>query len=51
MLETLEEPDEIWLNDETQHNYMNTFYLIKYYKDEVFAVNFRIENDTLSLKT
>ena len=43
MLETLHAPDEVWLNDEIKHDLLDTYCLLKYYNDEVLAVNYRIE--------
>lgn len=51
MLDTLKNPDEVWLNDEIKHDQLDTYCLLKYYRDNVMVVNFRIENDTLALKT
>lgn len=51
MLETLQKPDEVWLNDEIKHNLLDTYCLLKYYEDEVLAVNYRIEGEQLVLKT
>ena len=51
MLETLQHPDEVWLNDEIKHDWLDTYCLLKYYEDEVLAVNYRIEGEQLVLKT
>ena len=51
MLETLHAPDEVWLNDEIKHDLLDTYCLLKYYRDEVLAVNYRIEGEKLVLKT
>lgn len=72
MKETLENPDELWLNNEIkidrltfrkwiiggkkddklakQLNYDN-FSAIKYYKDEVIVVNYKINNGVLELRS
>lgn len=51
MLETLESPDEVWLNDDIRKNVYDTYNLMKYYQDGVVVANFRIENEKLVLKT
>lgn len=51
MMETLREPDEVWLNDEIKKNELDTYCLIRYYSDGVLVVNYRIEGDRLLLKT
>lgn len=51
MLETLHAPDQVWLNDEIKHDLLDTYCLLKYYRDEVLAVNYRIEGEKLVLKT
>ena len=51
MLETLHAPDEVWLNDEIKHDLLDTYCLLKYYRDEALAVNYRIEGEKLVLKT
>lgn len=51
MLETLQAPDEIWLNDEIKRNELDTYSLLRYYNDGVIVVNYRIENEKLLLKT
>lgn len=51
MLETLESPDEVWINDEIDHNSLDTYNLIKYYKDGAIVANYRIEDDKLMLKS
>ena len=57
MLDTLQNPDEVWLNNEIEKNAqekaeeLNTYCLMKFYRDEVVAVNYRIEGEELVLKT
>lgn len=57
MLDTLQHPDEVWLNNEIEKNALNkapeldTYCLLKFYRDEVVAVNYRIEDEQLLLKT
>lgn len=57
MLDTLQHPDEVWLNNEIEKNAQNkaeeldTYCLMKFYQDEVVAVNYRIEGEELVLKT
>lgn len=51
MLETLENPDEVWINDESRKNIFDTYNLMRYYKDGVIVANFRVENGRLLLKT
>lgn len=51
MLETLESPDEVWLNDDIRKNVYDTYNLMKYYQDGVVVANFRTENEKLVLKT
>ena len=57
MLDTLRNPDEVWLNNEIEKNAqekaeeLNTYCLMKFYRDEVVAVNYRIEGEELVLKT
>lgn len=51
LLETLKDPDEVWLNDEIKKNELDTYCLVRYYKDGVIVVNYRIEGDRLQLKT
>ena len=43
-------PDEVWLNDEIKHDLLDTYCLLKYYRDEALAVNYRIEGEKLVLK-
>ena len=51
MLDTLQHPDEVWLNDEIKSNELDTYCVMKFYRDEVVAVNYRIEGEELVLKT
>lgn len=57
MLDALKHPDEVWLNNELEKNVqnkaeeLNTYCLMKFYRDEVVAVNYRIEGEELVLKT
>lgn len=51
MLDTLQHPDEVWLNDEIKSNELDTYCVMKFYQDEVVAVNYRIEGEELVLKT
>ena len=57
MIDTLMNPDEVWLNNEIEKNAqekaeeLNTYCLMKFYRDEVVAVNYRIEGEELVLKT
>lgn len=51
MLDTLQNPDEVWLNDEIKPNELDTYCLMKFYQDEVVAVNYRIEGEELVLNT
>lgn len=51
MLETLQDPDEVWLNDEIKKDELDTYCLLRYYNDGAMVVNYRIENNKLSLKT
>ena len=51
MLETLQSPDEVWLNDEIKKNELDTYSLLRYYNDGVIVVNYRIEDEKLLLKT
>lgn len=57
MLDTLQNPDEVWLNNEIGKNAqekaerLDTYCLMKFYRDEVVAVNCRIEGEELVLKT
>lgn len=51
MLETLQAPDEVWLNDEIKKNELDTYSFLRYYNDGVMVVNYRIEDEKLLLKT
>ena len=57
MLDTLMNPDEVWLNNEIEKNslekaeQLDTYCLLKFYRDEVMAVNYKIEGEALVLKT
>lgn len=57
MLDTLMDPDEVWLNNEIEKNslekaeQLDTYCLLKFYRDEVVAVNYKIEGEALVLKT
>ena len=57
LLDTLMDPDEVWLNNEIEKNalekteQLDTYCLLKFYRDEVLAVNYKIEGDALVLKT
>lgn len=51
MLDTLQHPDEVWLNNEIKENELDTYCLLKFYRDEVMTVNYRIEGEELVLKT
>lgn len=57
MLDTLQNPDEVWLNNEIEKNALekeqalNTYCLLKFYRDEVMTVNYRIEGEELVLKS
>lgn len=57
MLDTLMNPDEVWLNNEIEKNslekaeQLDTYCLLKFYRDEVVAVNYKIEGEALVLKT
>ena len=51
MLDTLQHPDEVWLNNEIKSDELNTYCLLKFYRDEVMTVNYRIEGEELVLKT
>lgn len=57
MLDTLRNPDEVWLNNEINKNALDkeeeldTYCLLKFYRDEVMAVNYKIEGERLVLKT
>ena len=51
MLDVLQNPDEVWLNDEIKPDDLDTYCLMKFYRDEVVAVNYRIEGEELVLKT
>lgn len=48
MLDTLMNPDEVWLNNEIEKNslekaeQLDTYCLLKFYRDEVVAVNYKI---------
>ena len=50
-------PDEVWLNNEIEKNalekteQLDTYCLLKFYRDEVLAVNYKIEDEALVLKT
>lgn len=57
LLDTLMNPDEVWLNNEIEKNalekteQLDTYCLLKFYRDEVLTVNYKIEGDALVLKT
>lgn len=51
MLETLQAPDEVWLNDEIKKNELDTYSFLRYYNDGVMVVNYRIEDEKMLLKT
>lgn len=57
MLDTLQNPDEVWLNNEIEKNALekeqelNTYCLLKFYRDEVMTANYRIEGEELVLKS
>jgi SPP1 gp7 family putative phage head morphogenesis protein len=48
--ETLLNPNEIWLNDNSSPRFDN-FNLIKYYNDKVIVANYKVEKGKLVLKT
>jgi SPP1 gp7 family putative phage head morphogenesis protein len=50
MKETIISPDEIWLNNNMSDAYDN-YNLLKFYKDKVIVVNYKVEGGKLLLKT